>query len=93
MAGMVQTMQAIRVYTTTVCPYCVSAKRLLKELGYAFEEINLENNPDLRLRLSQENGGYRTVPMIFIGKEFIGGFTDLKALHDAGTLRDKVEKV
>jgi len=85
-------MRDIRVYTTSVCPYCVSAKRLLKELGYAFNEINLEKDPDLRLRLSAENGGYRTVPMIFIGDEFIGGYTDLKALHDGGQLKDKVER-
>jgi len=85
-------MQAIRVYTTTVCPYCVSAKRFLKELGYAFKEINLEKDPNLRMKLSAENGGYRTVPMIFIGDDFIGGFSELKALHDAGKLKSKVER-
>lgn len=81
-------MQPIRVYTTSVCPYCVSAKRLLKEQGLPFEEINLEKDPDLRMKLSKENGGWRTVPMIFIGKTFVGGFDDLKALHDAGKLKD-----
>jgi glutaredoxin 3 len=80
------TVAKVRVYTTNVCPYCVAAKRLLKELGVDFEEINLENQHELRMKLSQENGGWRTVPMIFVGDRFIGGFTDMKAVHDRGAL-------
>ncbi len=78
----------IRVYTTTYCPYCVSAKKLLDTLGLSYTETNLDNDPDLRTRLSRENNGWRTVPMIFIGDHFVGGFTDLKSLHDAGKLNE-----
>ena len=85
-------MQAIRVYTTSSCPYCVNAKRLLNQVGLTYEEVSLEGQPELRAKLSQENGGYRTVPMIFIGAEFIGGFTDLKALADKGELLPKANR-
>ena len=78
----------IRVYTTNYCPYCINAKKLLSGLGLAFAEINLEDDPDLRQKLSSENNGWRTVPMIFIGDHFVGGFTDLKTLHDSGKLND-----
>ena len=44
------------------------------------------------MKLARENGGWRTVPMIFIGKDFIGGFDDLKKLFDSGHLKDKVER-
>ena len=80
------TVAKVRVYTTNVCPYCVAAKRMLKELNVSFDEINLENQLELRMQLSRENGGWRTVPMIFIGETFIGGFTDMKAIHDRGEL-------
>ena len=80
------TTAKVRVYTTNVCPYCVAAKRLLKELGVDFEEISLENQQELRMQLSRENGGWRTVPMIFVGEKFIGGFTDMKSVHDRGEL-------
>lgn len=83
---MTKTNKPIRVYTTTVCPYCINAKKLLESLGLAYSEINLENDPELRMRLSRENNGWRTVPMIFIGDRFVGGFTDLKTLHDSGKL-------
>jgi len=79
-------MKLVKIYTTTVCPYCDAAKRLFKSLGVPFEEISLEGRHEERSRLSQENGGWRTVPMIFVGDRFIGGFDDAKKLHSRGEL-------
>ena len=85
-------MQEITVYTTQVCPYCVSAKRLLSQKGFAYKEVDLGKNPELRAKLSDENEGYRTVPMIFIGEEFIGGYADLASLDKNGLLEPKVKQ-
>lgn len=85
-------MQEIKVYTTKWCPYCVAAKRLLAQRGYPFEEIDLEGDPDLRAQLSAANDGYRTVPMIYVGQEFIGGYTDMAELDRNGTLKEKVQR-
>ena len=79
-------MKLVKIYTTTVCPYCDAAKRLFRALGVPFEEISLEGRAEERTRLSKENGGWRTVPMIFVGSQFIGGFDDAKKLHDRGEL-------
>lgn len=84
-------MQEIKLYVTTFCGFCVQAKRLLKQLNLDYTEINLDDDPELRMKLSQENGGWRTVPMIFIGEEFIGGFQELAALHSQGELLKKVK--
>ena len=80
------TSPIVKVYTTRICPYCVAAKTLLKKLNVSFEEISLEGNNDLRMKLSEENNGWRTVPMIFVGAKFVGGFDDLNALHSSGKL-------
>jgi glutaredoxin 3 len=64
----------------------VQAKRLLTQLKVPYEEISLEDKPELRRKLSEENNGYRTVPMIFIDGKFIGGYTELAALHKQGKL-------
>jgi glutaredoxin 3 len=64
----------------------VQAKRLLTQLKVPYEEISLEDKPELRRKLSKENNGYRTVPMIFIDGKFIGGYTELAALHKQGKL-------
>lgn len=79
-------MKEIKLYTTNYCSFCVSAKRLLEKLELPFEEIRLDTQPELRRKLSEENGGYRTVPMIFIDGAFIGGYMELTALHRDGKL-------
>lgn len=83
-------MQQVRMYSTNFCPFCVQAKRLLDSLSIKFEELKLDNDHELRMKLSKENGGWRTVPMIFIGDEFVGGFQELAALHSKGELESKV---
>lgn len=73
-------MKNIKIYTTNYCPYCVGAKEMLKQNGIAYEEIDVTDDAELRQKLSEENDGYQTVPMIFIDDEFIGGFSDLQQL-------------
>lgn len=79
-------MPVVRVYTTRSCPYCVAAKRLLESLGSPFEEVQLDDRPELRAELSRANGNWSTVPMVFVGDEFIGGYDDTARLHREGRL-------
>lgn len=79
-------MKPVKVYTTKICTYCNAAKRLLTQREIPFEEIELDDKPDLRQTLSEQNNGYRTVPMIFIGSLFIGGFNELNQLDKSGKL-------
>ncbi len=65
------------VYTSSVCPYCQSAKRLLTDKNLSFEEIELDDRPGLRTELAGKFGGWRTVPMIVLEGKFIGGYTEL----------------
>ena len=76
----------IQVYTTKTCTYCERTKALLKSLNLEFDEISLEGQDELRDRLSRENRGWRTVPMVFIHGKFIGGYDDVSALHKEGKL-------
>jgi len=79
-------MNAVRMYTTQVCPYCQQAKALLKQRGVAqIEEIRVDLDPDARDRMI-ELTGRRTVPQIFIGQQHVGGCDDLKALDRRGAL-------
>ena len=38
---------SIKVYTRRTCSYCVAAKQLLRSKGVEFEEIGLDNDPQL----------------------------------------------
>lgn len=79
-------MQAVKMYTTAVCPYCVQAKRVLQARGVqAIEEIRVDADPQERVRM-MEITGRRTVPQIFIGETHVGGCDDLMALDAQGGL-------
>ena len=79
-------MNAVRMYTTLVCPYCQRAKALLKQRGVAqIEEIRIDLDPAERDRM-MEMTGRRTVPQIFIGETHVGGCDDLYDLERQGKL-------
>jgi glutaredoxin 3 len=79
-------MASIEVYTTSYCPYCVSAKELLRRKGVDFAEIDVAGDRELRAKMIERAGGRMTVPQIFIGDTHVGGCDDLYALDDAGGL-------
>jgi len=79
-------MQAVKMYTTAVCPYCIRAKQLLKVRGVEqIEEIRIDQLPVERDRMMATTGR-RTVPQIFIGSIHVGGCDDLVALDAQGGL-------
>jgi glutaredoxin 3 len=79
-------MQAVKMYTTQVCPYCQRAKMLLKQRGVAaIEEVRIDLDPAQRDHMMAITGR-RTVPQIFIGETHVGGCDDLIALDQRGGL-------
>jgi glutaredoxin 3 len=79
-------MPAVTIYTTPYCPYCLSAKRLLKAKGVTFEEIDVSESATLRQAMTARAKGRYTVPQIFIGDRHIGGSDELHALDAKGQL-------
>lgn len=74
------------MYSSDGCPYCSRAKRLLERKGVEFEEIRMALwDGEARQRLAELTGRY-TVPQILVDGRPIGGWDDLKALDDAGSL-------
>jgi len=79
-------MQAVKMYTTQFCPYCVRAKQILKAKGVeAIDEVRVDELPAERVKM-MEITGRRTVPQIFIGDTHVGGCDDLMALDSRGGL-------
>jgi glutaredoxin 3 len=73
----------IIVWSKNQCPYCVSAKNLLKVKNLQFEERNIESGDWSKEQLLEACPGARSVPQIVIDGEVIGGFDKLKSLLDA----------
>jgi glutaredoxin 3 len=75
------------VYSTSYCGYCRRAEDLLRRLGIAFESIDVTDDAPARAELVERAGGRRTVPVIFIDGEPIGGYDELAAMVRAGQLK------
>ena len=79
-------MQAVKMYTTAGCPFCIRAKQILTGRGVEqIDEVRVDADPAERMRM-MEITGRRTVPQIFIGDTHVGGCDDLMALDGRGGL-------
>ena len=79
-------MAKVKIYTTTLCPYCHMAKELLRAKCVAFEEVDVTGKSELRAEMSSAAGGRYTVPQIWIGDRHVGGCDDLMCLERNGKL-------
>ena len=74
-------MNRIVMYSTGFCPYCVMAEKLLRSKGAEeIEKIRVDLEPERRTEMLEKTGR-RTVPQIYIGKTYVGGYDDLAILN------------
>ncbi|OZI29765.1 glutathione peroxidase [Bordetella genomosp. 10] len=64
------------VFSKVGCPFCVEAKTILKDKGYNFVDIPLDNK--VRGRVIGAVSGAGTAPQVFINGALIGGLDKLK---------------
>ena len=79
-------MKAVEIYTSPLCGFCHAAKRLLKDKGVNFSEINVLTDPSRKSEMIKRANGGRTVPQIFIGEQHVGGCDELYQLERQGKL-------
>ncbi|MGD8109544.1 glutaredoxin 3 [Vibrio sp. NTOU-M3] len=71
-------MSQIILYTKHYCPHCKAAKLTLKNMGLAYQEIDVSDSPSLFNEMTKRSQR-KTVPQIFVGTQHIGGNQDLNA--------------
>ena len=79
-------MPPIVIYTKSTCPYCHSAKALLRTKAAPFEEVGVDGDHAAQAEMAAKANGRWTVPQIFIGSRHVGGCDDLYGLDEAGEL-------
>ena len=75
----------VLMYSSSNCPFCEKAKKLLNDKNIKFELIGVDND-DASRAVMEERSQRRTVPQIFINDIHIGGYTDLYAFDQSGQL-------
>jgi glutaredoxin 3 len=79
-------MPHIEIYTKDWCGFCARAKRLLRDKGVDFEEVDITLGGPRAEEMVARTGGRTSVPQIFIGGAHIGGCDDLIAIERDGML-------
>jgi mycoredoxin len=57
-------MASVTMYSTTWCGYCRRLKLLMDQAGIAYDEVNIEQDPEAAAYVESVNGGNQTVPTI-----------------------------
>lgn len=66
-------MPKVRVFSTKMCPYCLTLKEFLKEKNIEFEDIDATENAEAQKEIV-EKSGQMAVPVVEIEGEIIIGF-------------------
>jgi glutaredoxin 3 len=85
-------MNNVDIYTKAYCPFCVHAKALLDAKSVNYNEIKIDQQPEMRVSMIERAKGRSTVPQIFIGDHHVGGCDDLVALERQATLDELLKK-
>ena len=79
-------MKKVIIYTGPMCNYCSAAKHLLNKKKVSYTEFDIAVDPLKKQEMQEKTNGARTIPQIFIGEPYVGGYNELKALEVAGKL-------
>ncbi len=84
-------MAEIEIYTTMMCGFCHAAKRLFKQKGVDFTEIDVMFRPGRRREMMERAQGDHRVPQIFIDDVHVGGCDELYRLDEQNRLDPMLE--
>lgn len=66
------------IYGADKCPFCTKAKQLLDKYTISYKYIDVTGKKtEIMDNLKSKTNNQRTVPIIFSGNKFIGGYTEL----------------
>ena len=73
------------MFSTATCGWCRRAEELLSRHGIPFETVDVTSDRQARAALVAR-ANWRTVPVIFVDGQPIGGYRELAQLLNAGAL-------
>ncbi len=74
-----------------MCGFSNSVVQVLNNYGIEYKDINILEDPNIRIKLS-EHSGWPTIPQLFVKGELIGGADITLELHQNGQLLDILDK-
>ena len=74
-----------------MCGFSNSVVQILNHYGVKYKDINILEDPNIRIQLS-DYSGWPTIPQLFVKGELIGGADITNELHQNGQLLDILDK-
>lgn len=68
----------ITIYTKEGCEGCQKSKQALIDSGATFLEVDVSKDINNLVELRDRLPGVQTVPQVFDGDEYVGGYPELK---------------
>ena len=84
-------MKKVIIYTGPMCNFCSAAKHLLNKKKVNYIEFDIAVDSSKREEMQKKTNGARTIPQIFIGDTYVGGYQELKALEVEGKLNSLLD--
>ncbi|XP_008592856.1 PREDICTED: glutaredoxin-1 [Galeopterus variegatus] len=86
------------VFIKPTCPYCKKTQEILSQLPFKqgvleFVDITATDDVNEIQDYLQQLTGARTVPRVFIGKNCIGGCSDLITMQQSGELMTRLKQI
>ena len=75
-----QSLKKIRIFSTPICPYCITLKQFLKQHDFKFEDIDVSKDEKALEEMIQKSG-QMGVPVVEIGEDLIVGFDKEKIVN------------
>ena len=79
-------MKKVVIYIGPMCNYCSAAKHLLNKKKINYIEFDIGADPTKMQEMQEKTKGARTIPQIFVGDTYVGGYMELKSLEKQGEL-------
>jgi len=70
-----------------MCGFSNQVVQILNHYGVDFKDVNILEDPEIRVRLSEQSG-WPTIPQLFVKGKLIGGADIAMELHQKGELLD-----
>ena len=84
-------MKKVVIYTGPRCNYCSAAKHLLNKKKVNYTEFDIGIDSSKMQEMQERTKGARTIPQIFIGETYVGGYNELKSLEREGKLNSLLD--
>ena len=72
------------------CGFSKTVVNLLNHYGVEFQDVNILENPDMKVALS-ELSGWPTFPQLFVKGKLLGGCDIAVDMHENGQLLDALD--